>query len=250
MIGNNIKKLRLKNGYSLRELGELLEVSHQAISKYEKDQTMPSSSMILKMSKLFNVKVGYFFDTRPQQLKLENIHYRKKSTFSKTNQSIVENFTKDKLSHYLEVIDLFPDNRFNYVKLGNLQQKISSYSEIEEKALLIRELLKLGSDPIGNLLNVLEEAGFIILFIDEIKGFDGKEGTVNNIPFIVLSNSSSGDRQRFNLAHELGHLLIIHEGLDDEKIANIFAGAFLVPGRGFNPGWFWWSDVEFLPGHT
>jgi len=229
MIGNNIKKLRLKNGYSLRELGELLEVSHQAISKYEKDQTMPSSSMILKMSKLFNVKVGYFFDTRPQQLKLENIHYRKKSTFSKTNQSIVENFTKDKLSHYLEVIDLFPDNRFNYVKLGNLQQKISSYSEIEEKALLIRELLKLGSDPIGNLLNVLEEAGFIILFIDEIKGFDGKEGTVNNIPFIVLSNSSSGDRQRFNLAHELGHLLIIHEGLDDEKIANIFAGAFLVP---------------------
>lgn len=231
MIGYNIKKLRLKNGYSLRELGDLLNVSHQAISKYEKDQVMPSSDTLLKMSKIFEVKVGYFFNTKPQQLVLENIHYRKKSTFTKTNQTIVEDFTKDKLSQYLELLDLFPNNRFNKVELNELQQFVHDYNEIEEKAITIRNILKLGIDPIDNLLNILEETGFIILFMDNIKGFDGKEGIVNDVPFIVVSNASSGDRQRFNLAHELGHLLITHDGLDDEKVANFFAGAFLVPAE-------------------
>ena len=42
----------------------------------------------------------------------------------------------------------------------------------------------------------------------------------------------SGDRQRFTLSHELGHLVLSHKldkSLDDEKAANRFAGAFLVP---------------------
>src|SRR5690606_10429249 len=41
-----------------------------------------------------------------------------------------------------------------------------------------------------------------------------------------------GDRQRFTLAHELGHLILkdrLAEDLDEEKAANRFAGAFLVP---------------------
>ena len=229
MIGYNLKKLRLKNGYSMRELGELLDVSHQAISKYEKDITMPSSDMIMKMANLFNVKVAYFFNNKPQELNLKDVHYRKKSNFTKTNQSIVENFTKDKLSNYLEVLDLFPKDRFKHLDIKVLQHKINNYDEIEEKAISVRNSLNLGIDPIGNLLETLEEIGFIVLMIDNIPGFDGKEGTVNNIPFIVLSNNPSGDRQRFSLAHELGHLLLIHNGLDDEIVANRFAGAFLVP---------------------
>ena len=45
-----------------------------------------------------------------------------------------------------------------------------------------------------------------------------KEGLVNERPFIVLANDKSGDRQRNSLAHELGHLLIKHDNLDDEKV--------------------------------
>jgi Zn-dependent peptidase ImmA (M78 family) len=38
-----------------------------------------------------------------------------------------------------------------------------------------------------------------------------------------------GDRQRFSIAHELGHLMLRPKGLDDEKAAHRFAAAFLVP---------------------
>ena len=63
----------------------------------------------------------------------------------------------------------------------------------------------------------------------------------NNYPYIVLgSDKSSAVRSRFDLAHELGHL-ILHAHIDlealckkdvldrVEKEANYFAGAFLLP---------------------
>lgn len=50
---------------------------------------------------------------------------------------------------------------------------------------------------------------------------------------IVISNNWPGDRQRFTLAHELGHLLL-SEKIDpsfnnEEKVCDHFAGAFLFP---------------------
>ena len=51
----------------------------------------------------------------------------------------------------------------------------------------------------------------------------------------VVSTHSSGDRQRFTLAHELGHLVLhgrLAEGIDEEKACNQFAGAFLLPKSG------------------
>ena len=50
------------------------------------------------------------------------------------------------------------------------------------------------------------------------------------VPAVLVNESMAVERQRFTLAHELGHLLLsIREGLDEEKVANRFAGAFLLP---------------------
>lgn len=126
-------------------------------------------------------------------------------------------------------MDLFPEGRFETIDLENFRVEITDYEEIENKVMEIREKLNLGIDPISNLLEVIEELGLIVIFIDSVNGFDGKEGLVNERPFIVLANDKSGDRQRNSLAHELGHLLIKHDNLDDEKVGNYFAGAFLMP---------------------
>ena len=101
--------------------------------------------------------------------------------------------------------------------------------EIEENVVIVRDKLKLGLDPISNMINLLEALGIIVIFIDTIKGFDGKEGLVNNKPFIIVANDKPGDRQRYNLAHELGHLIVKFDNLDPEQVANYFAGAFLIP---------------------
>ena len=54
----------------------------------------------------------------------------------------------------------------------------------------------------------------------------------NNKPIVVISNNWPGDRQRFTLAHELGHLILqksLPTDLDEEKACNRFAGSFIFP---------------------
>jgi len=50
------------------------------------------------------------------------------------------------------------------------------------------------------------------------------------MPIVVVGRHWPGDRQRFTLARELGHLMLegrLAEGLDEEMACNRFAGAFL-----------------------
>lgn len=54
------------------------------------------------------------------------------------------------------------------------------------------------------------------------------------MPVIVLGKRWPGDRQRFTLAHELGHLILkgrLSAQMNEEKSCNRFAGAFLLPEK-------------------
>lgn len=229
LIGDNIKKLRIRNGFSLRSLADILCISHTAISKIEKGDLMPSSEILIKISKAFNVKVSELFKEPQKELEIKEINYRKSSKFTLKNKGIVEEITKEKLQKYLEVEDIIPYKKNNNISIEQLYFTINSLDEIEENVVIVRDKLKLGLDPISNMINLLEALGIIVIFIDTIKGFDGKEGLVNNKPFIIVANDKPGDRQRYNLAHELGHLIVKFDNLDPEQVANYFAGAFLIP---------------------
>lgn len=51
-----------------------------------------------------------------------------------------------------------------------------------------------------------------------------------NIPSIYFNDKANLNRQKFTIAHELGHIMIYYSlGLKDEKYANFFAGYILVP---------------------
>ncbi|MEG1565956.1 MAG: helix-turn-helix transcriptional regulator [Bacilli bacterium] len=56
MIGDNIRRLRLKNGFTQKELAEKLFVTGQAVSRWENGDVEPSLGTIAEMSKLFNVQ--------------------------------------------------------------------------------------------------------------------------------------------------------------------------------------------------
>jgi len=96
----------------------------------------------------------------------------------------------------------------------------------------------LGLNPIPDLIDLLESKGILVISTDvEIDTkFDGLQAEINGQPVIVISSHWSGDRQRFTLAHELGHILVhgrLSEGLDEEKVCNRFASAFLLPKKTF-----------------
>jgi len=81
------------------------------------------------------------------------------------------------------------------------------------------------------MVELLEDHGIKVGLVNGHDEFDACTIWANQtIPVIVIKRDIAGDRQRFNLAHELGHL-VLEPGseVDEEKAAYRFAGAFLVP---------------------
>ena len=61
-LSDKIIKLRKINGWSQEELGEKLNVSRQAISRWESNTAQPDATNILKISKLFGVTTDYLLN--------------------------------------------------------------------------------------------------------------------------------------------------------------------------------------------
>lgn len=96
----------------------------------------------------------------------------------------------------------------------------------------VRVELGLGTEPIDDLVGVLESAGVIVeptdlrsVRVDAIAAWP-----TDGAPLIVLNDAAPGDRQRFTLAHELGHA-VMHDlpSETQETEADEFAAEFLMP---------------------
>ena len=116
-------------------------------------------------------------------------------------------------------------------------------NDIEEIALRVRADWSIGNGPIQDMVKLLEAHG-IILVREKVSCADMDAVSRWQIgrPYILYSSEvESAARVNFNLAHELGHLLL-HSGIDVssdnlprlEKQANRFAGAFLLPRPSFS----------------
>ncbi|MEY5042515.1 MAG: hypothetical protein RLZZ414_2079, partial [Bacteroidota bacterium] len=104
IISQKIKNARALKGLSQQELADMIGVSKQMISKYEKGESIPTSSNLLKLSKSLKVKIDYFF--KPSKIELGTLNFRKKSSFSNKKQESLEQLIKLNLENYLEIEDL------------------------------------------------------------------------------------------------------------------------------------------------
>lgn len=118
-----------------------------------------------------------------------------------------------------------------YPKLHSLELSDS----VEENADKMRDKLELSkSGPIGRLIEILENKGFLVYLCDiESDDFSGMNGTVNGRPYIIINKNMNPQRTRSTIAHELVHLLFKWpEEMNDkdvENMANAISGAFLFP---------------------
>lgn len=59
MIGERLAELRINHNMTQEEFAEQLDVSRQAVSKWELDKTLPDVNKLLKISELYQVSVDY-----------------------------------------------------------------------------------------------------------------------------------------------------------------------------------------------
>ncbi len=232
MIGERIKQARKAAGLSLRALADRTGVTAMAISKYEGGKSTPSSRVLLDLSKALGVRTEYFF--RPVKIELQEMKHRKHSRLPKKALDQIEGDVKEQLERFIELEQLLPNGPVQAFKLPeHLPAQIATLDEVEAVARYLRTSWDLGVDPIPVLTDMLEERGIKVFQSQAINDrFDGMAATVDGIPVVVVGRGWPGDRQRFTLAHELGHLVLqgrLAPDVEEEAAANRFAGAFLAP---------------------
>lgn len=66
-FGEKLQRLRARKGLSQDALAELLDVSRQAVSKWERDETMPEAEKIIRISDCFQVTTDYLLKDGPER---------------------------------------------------------------------------------------------------------------------------------------------------------------------------------------
>lgn len=250
--GDRLKLARRFNKLTLTEMAEYLNVSKQMISKYEKNQSQPSSESLFQLEQLLGFPRRFYFEDNIKESKVGNTYFRALSKATKKDLE-AQKIRIDLLSVIYKFID-------DYIELPalNYPEFDLTYSSIEEMAVQARSFWKLGEAPIENMVKLLEANGFIVstskFNIDVIDAYTQVREINGKECFIIVLGSDKGNyfRRQFDAAHELAHVLIHDAYLDlstlskeEEKEieaeANNFASAFLLPRDPFI------KDISIMP---
>jgi Zn-dependent peptidase ImmA (M78 family) len=206
-------------------------VSRQALHLYEQEKTHPSPRVAVQLAKALGVKSSEL--TTPVSFEVEFIAYRSKSRLPKKEGESIKAYFGLQLEHRAQLqARCCPELR---LELPLREEKVGTLEDAEAAATALRDRWRLGMDGIADLTTILEDH---LVHVIEIKGserFDGlsavvREGGKAIAVGVGCRTGVPGDRQRFNLAHELGHLVMkVTDRVDVEKAAHRFAGAFLLP---------------------
>ncbi len=229
MIGERLRAARKMRGMSQRALAQRAGVSAMAISKYERNLMMPGSETLLRLAQALNVRLEFFL--RPLRVQVTTPAFRKRHRLPKKAQQAIQARVQEWVERYLQVEALFPDCAQPFVLPKGWPRQVRSEDDIEHAAEAWRDVWHLGRTPIANMVALFEARGIKVGVLDETHdAFDALTLEANGSPVIVVRRNIPGDRQRFNLAHELAHLVLeVDRAVDEEKAAHRFAAAFLAP---------------------
>jgi len=257
-MGENLTNLRIMHGYSRKELSEKLGVTEQAVWQYENAYTSPKVPIVNELKRIFSVKSKYFYEkdklterNNQGNINVMNIAYR-----SKVMNVISKTQTEAKHVEYLDTFVNYITARISLptLKIIQLREEAIQYmnhsqddrkAQIQYVAKLARERLNLEQTTNENLMFWIEKSGVYVFEKAIGEGIDAYSlWTKEDRPFIILGNiKRSAVRRNFDIAHELGHLLLHyrlefinldrkeHKAIENE--ANLFAGAFLLPEEEF-----------------
>ena len=173
MIGQRLKISRSASGLSLRDLQAKIvnRVTAQAIGKYERNQSMPSSGVLIALADALGVSVDYLVGD--PEMVLEAVEFRKKKITSKREESQVEAMVLHLLERYLLVEELLglPSVEWHSPREAPYPV-VRDVSEADRAAQSLRDHWGLGNDPIPNSVELLEEQGIKVLAVD-LANIDG-----------------------------------------------------------------------------
>ena len=236
-----IRTLRELNGWTQSDLAAAAGISQPLLSSIEKLRRDASEETIAAICDATGTPAS-FFAVEPSTIPADSLHFRKNKTAPVKLTTQVRAFYRE--AHRVSIA-LLERVDFPVTQLPAADARSGELDEdaIEDYALKTRAALRLEAlSPIPNVIRAVERAGWGV-FRFALPGVE--EGRVVGKGHFGLSYrgaaderavigyfSGSGDRDRFTIAHELGHCVMhsYRPSSDSaEAEAHGFAGAFLLP---------------------
>jgi len=264
--GERLKSARQLRGLTLTALQDITGISKQSISMYENNENKPDYDRGYRLASALHVPYDFFLREDPCETRTPATYFRSlasASKLSRISQSLKLEYVAKMYEALLNYID-FPvlnlpviEYRGGY-NIYNEEDCATMCLELEHIALEVREYWGLGLGPIKDLQYVLESNGIIVTGFDTdengIDAFSQRTLLANSeVCFIAVDQGAKPEgRIRFDMAHELAHILIHPWSEDVDSIsreefktreyeANVFASAFLLPRESFS------QDVKVHP---
>jgi len=240
-LGGRVRTLRLVSGLGQAEFAEQIGVSSGSISKLENGRMQISDDLISSVALALDCSPSFLTSpldavaaTRPWLRAYADAPKRA------VDRQLAECTLATEVAETLG-LRAIPDT------IPVFSEDLSNEDAIEEFALEVRNAAQIDDGAVvGNMIRAAERLGcFVLPMRAELGRHVGLSSRANLVPVICVSRPSAnpahdvpGDRQRFTVAHELGHLAL-HGGLGPpasseearqiEKQAHLFAAAFLAP---------------------
>ena len=238
VIGDRLRLARAAAGLSLRGLEDRIgkRVTAQAIGKYERNETLPSAGVLAALSQALEVPLDSLFGG-DELLTLEAVEFRTRSAFGWRDTGRLQAAVVDRLERYREVEAALGLGALAWHRPRAARYPVTDLADAERAARSVRAEWNLGLSGIANLVEILEDRGIKVLQLELPDKLAGIAAWVRppgkpSLPVVVVNRGHPGERQRFTLAHELGHLVLSPEDpTNSEEAANRFAGAFLLPAE-------------------
>lgn len=238
--GERLKIARMWRNLSATQLADLTGFSRQTISMLENGKLMnPEFATVQKLSEKLEFPITFFLEETKINLNESTTFFRSLLTTNKKYRVEQEEKIKfiaivyNMLSEYLE---------FEKVNLP----QIPTNATPQEAANILREYWGLGNRPIENIVYLVESNGLIVTDFEtatgDVDAFSHKITSDDMETYLIgySKNKRTAARIHFDVAHEIGHILLHnwHEDLeciDKEEFkeielqAHAFASAFLLP---------------------
>lgn len=235
---DRIRCARETAGLSKVQLAESLGVTTRTIANYEEDGAPSSKGYAL--AEVLGVRPSFFSvlpDEPPiEDLSSEQVWFRslRKSTVKQRKSAVGHG--RNALLFFRWITDHFklPEDDLP------IEDGISATPV--ECAMVLRGDWGFGENPLPSLLSLAESHGIRVFSMPDVgREVDAFSFVFDNVPYIAVDMSKTPERRRFDIAHEIGHLVMHATSLteserrlrDVEKEAHEFAENLLMPERRF-----------------
>ena len=238
MFSERLKLARKRSGLSLRALSSAMGgiVSAQAIGKYERTEMMPSSTVAIALADALEVPLSYLLS--PSRVSLESVEFRKLASTKAKDRAAVEGEVLDHVDRYLQVEEILGLDITEQDGPNGAPYRITAVGgcgeggHVDSHSVESRRRSDPGHDRTAG-KNAASRCSSGVCpgrWMGSVGGVRRVRG--DYVPVVVCSIGKSFERQRFTIAHELGHLVLdIPSTVPEERACQRFAGAFLAPGN-------------------